>query len=217
MVQTRSTSTRSLTAQATLSPRRSRTSLRALGAAPGQTEEDLVAQIERQAELDALKEKGDVAGYVNGLIGGKLGKRSTAHYECESWVRQLVEAPLTKGAVGGPPGALGITLAVAFFSYWVQLNCDRRGCPATPLGKLWDPAALAEPAFWRKLWDTRTAAVWAGWYLWCLACWVVLPGRLVEGTPLRDGKRLFYKMNGASRNLCRHNDETDERRQPCRR
>lgn len=79
MVQTRSSSTRTLAAPSTpggpLSPRKR-------GPDKGQTEEDLVKAIARRAELDAQREQ--ALELANGGHGGKYqpGPKSF-HYECE--------------------------------------------------------------------------------------------------------------------------------------
>ncbi|KAH8930128.1 ERG4/ERG24 ergosterol biosynthesis protein, partial [Atractiella rhizophila] len=43
--------------------------------------------------------------------------------------------------------------------------------------------------------DARAAMVYLGWYGYLVLCWFVLPGNWKEGTQLRDGTKLKYKMN----------------------
>ena len=107
---------------------------------------------------------------------------------------------------GGPIGALGVTLAVPFFSYWLAFACTEDACPRWPLPELLDWHAQGaramfggDAAWWKGMWSLEATGVYCAWYAWTVLCWAVLPGKEVEGTVMRDGNRLTYKMNGAFR------------------
>lgn len=53
--------------------------------------------------------------------------------------------------------------------------------------------------WWSQLWSWEATAVYIAWYSWTVACWCALPGKEVEGPPLRNGETLKYRMNGQSR------------------
>lgn len=106
---------------------------------------------------------------------------------------------------GGPIGALGVTLSVPFFTYWLSLACTpTSGCPPWPLNAFaafhqegWK-SIIAGREFWTGLWSDEAALVYLGWYAFCLVCWAVLPGKMVQGVVLRNGERITYPMNGQS-------------------
>jgi Delta14-sterol reductase len=60
--------------------------------------------------------------------------------------------------------------------------------------------AMAWPsaAFWRSipLPTARSTLIFGGWFLFQMALQAFAPGPRVEGTPLGDGRRLAYRMNG---------------------
>ncbi|GAA6028845.1 hypothetical protein JCM8097_007425 [Rhodosporidiobolus ruineniae] len=107
--------------------------------------------------------------------------------------------PSTHYESGGPlGGALGVSLAVPFFSYWLAFVCDALPMPLSAFLD-WHAsgvAAMQSAAWWSSLWSWEATAVYCAWYAWAVMCWFVLPGEEVQGVELRDGKRLSYTMNG---------------------
>ncbi|MBW0517014.1 hypothetical protein O181_056729 [Austropuccinia psidii MF-1] len=92
---------------------------------------------------------------------------------------------------GGRLGALGVTLSVPFFTYWLNLACSEdTGCK---LGL----AILDLKSLWihHKFWSIEACGLYLAWYIYLVLCWFLLPGRWVQGTLLRDGTRLSYKIN----------------------
>lgn len=95
-----------------------------------------------------------------------------------------------------------MTLSVPFFTYWLSFACTAEQCPPWPLANLIGfhqagyQAALTYKSWWSSLWDNKAALVYLYWYLWTVVCWAVLPGRWVQGTELRDGGKVWYRMNG---------------------
>ncbi|GEM08767.1 C-14 sterol reductase [Rhodotorula toruloides] len=104
---------------------------------------------------------------------------------------------------GGGLGALGVTLAVPFFTYWLAFACTADQCPPWPMRKLVafhsnGLKAMQDPTWWESLWDWEAAGVYLAWYFWTVACALALPGKEIEGVKLRNGKKLKYTMNGES-------------------
>lgn len=99
----------------------------------------------------------------------------------------------------GPPGALGISILVPLFTYFFAFGCDERGCPTMPVGSFLYQGfkQMQSWQFYADLWDTKAATAYLAWYAWCVVCWAILPGRWLEGTTLRNGEKLWYKINGA--------------------
>ncbi|KAI0304409.1 ergosterol biosynthesis ERG4/ERG24 [Multifurca ochricompacta] len=102
----------------------------------------------------------------------------------------------------GPLGAFSITIGVPILTYILYFTCNNDtsgGCPP-PIQTLYPSLlqALADPAFWWKLWDPEAFALYYSWYTFCLLAWAVLPGDWVRGTQLRNGKYQQYKINAFS-------------------
>ncbi|EGG12616.1 uncharacterized protein MELLADRAFT_114812 [Melampsora larici-populina 98AG31] len=99
---------------------------------------------------------------------------------------------------GGKIGAFGISLSVPFFTYWMNIVCNkstecRLSYPIFDLPTLWSQT---------NLFSLEVCAVYLGWYFYIMTCWCLLPGRRVQGTILRDGSRLTYKINAFATFLC---------------
>ena len=103
----------------------------------------------------------------------------------------------TKYEFFGPPGALFVTLSVPITTYALYFGCSEEtgGCPP-PISKETIVAALSDPQWWMGLWDTEAALLYLGWYAFCVAAWIVLPGDWVEGVTMRTGEKKKYKING---------------------
>jgi delta14-sterol reductase len=112
----------------------------------------------------------------------------------------------------GPPGALAITLGTPLVSYAVYFFCSPLNDssstshflanvqPQTPPSFLKDGGQLLDMLgskdWWSSVWEWDACAVYGMWYLYTVLCWMILPGKWVEGTLIRDGKKQWYKMNG---------------------
>ena len=97
----------------------------------------------------------------------------------------------------GPPGALAVTILTPLTVYSLYYGCSEEtgGCPPSlSLSQLTD--RLSDPSTYKNLWDTQAAKLYLAWYAFCLLAWYILPGQWVEGTKLRNGGRIRYKMNG---------------------
>jgi hypothetical protein len=105
----------------------------------------------------------------------------------------------------GPPGALAVTLGVPFLTYMLYYGCSEQwgGCPPE-LGKLeaYLKESVLDTSNWSKLWDTQAAVYYLGWYTFCVFAWWILPGDWVEGTLMRNGKKMSYKINGKCLSYC---------------
>lgn len=118
-------------------------------------------------------------------------------------------APLSKHyEFGGPTGALGVTLAVPFFTYWLAFACTSDACPVWPWADFlsWHKhglgQALGDLGWWKAFWSWEAMAVYTAWYAFNVVCLAVLPGETVQGGELRNGEKLSYKMNGLSFSCC---------------
>jgi hypothetical protein len=106
-------------------------------------------------------------------------------------------APHAHYEFGGPLGAGAITLGLPGVCYALVRVCNPNGCLS-----LRDLPALppAPPA--RAYASAAGFAAYLGWLALCVALHVILPGTRKEGTLLRDGTRLSYKLNGAGVCVC---------------
>jgi len=103
------------------------------------------------------------------------------------------QPPLPRWAFGGPWGSLFLTVAlpVIVFYLWVCL-IDHEGrlfWPAT--GEAWKALLSRIP-----LPTLQAVLLYGGWLVMQALFQVFLPGKIEEGTPLHDGTRLKYRMNG---------------------
>ena len=103
----------------------------------------------------------------------------------------------------GPWGTFGVSSACPTVAYLLYYGCNETtGCPATTSQGwqvIYDRVINNDwPAMAGRLWDWKAAGAILGWYVFCIACWAVLPVDATEGTVLRDGRRKKYWMNGES-------------------
>ncbi|KAJ1303116.1 hypothetical protein OPQ81_011317 [Rhizoctonia solani] len=101
----------------------------------------------------------------------------------------------------GPLGATFVSTTVPLTIYGLYFTCSEAsgGCPP-PLWSI--PVnfvnAVESIDWWKSLFDKEAAIAYAAWYAFTVAAWWVLPGDWVEGTELRTGGRLKYKINAFS-------------------
>lgn len=94
----------------------------------------------------------------------------------------------------GPWGIAFITTTVIAVSYGLYFACNERtGCPAP---WRWNFYREDYEEFAARILDWKAVAVYFGWYAYCVALWALVPGDWVEGTLMRNGKRVLYKING---------------------
>ncbi|EJT52206.1 C-14 sterol reductase [Trichosporon asahii var. asahii CBS 2479] len=100
----------------------------------------------------------------------------------------------------GPLGTLAVTIGTPLTAYFLYYACNEvTGCGLPTSSSQWDAILNGWrnfPSVAGRLWDTKAALVYLGWYMWCVGCWWLLPGEWIEGTLIRDGTRKRYKMNG---------------------
>lgn len=92
----------------------------------------------------------------------------------------------------GAPGALFVSLSCPLIVFALIFLCNEKGCPPQDIStwKQQFPTTLSEFVDWK-------AIKWYFSFQTALALlWLVLPGRWVQGRPLRDGTVLEYKTNG---------------------
>lgn len=112
--------------------------------------------------------------------------------------RTLINPKTTEYEFGGLLGAIGVTVTVPFFAYWLNLACQpHTGCKLGP--EIFDLHALWSS---QSFFSLEACLVYLGWYTYVVICWLLIPGKWIEGTVLRDGTRLSYKINAFSTLLC---------------
>ncbi|KAI0712284.1 ERG4/ERG24 ergosterol biosynthesis protein [Earliella scabrosa] len=99
----------------------------------------------------------------------------------------------------GPPGTFAISVGFPVLMYALYYGCSEEtgGCPP-PVNKQAIVDALTSLEWWKGLWDTEAACMWVAWYAFLVVAWYVIPGRWIEGLPLRDGTKKRYKINALS-------------------
>ncbi|XP_023586705.1 delta(14)-sterol reductase LBR isoform X2 [Trichechus manatus latirostris] len=89
---------------------------------------------------------------------------------------------------GGVPGVCLLMLGLPVFLFLLLLMCKQQ-----------DPSLLSFPPSLPSLYDLWETRVFGAYLLWFFlqALFYLLPvGKVVEGTPLTDGRRLKYRING---------------------
>ncbi|XP_045154104.1 delta(14)-sterol reductase LBR [Echinops telfairi] len=88
---------------------------------------------------------------------------------------------------GGVPGACLLMLGLPAFLILLLLMCEQK-----------DPSLLNFPSLpaWHNLWETRVFGAYLLWFFFQALLYLLPIGKVVEGTPLIDGRRLKYRING---------------------
>ena len=100
---------------------------------------------------------------------------------------------------GGPLGAAAITLGLPCVCYALVRFCHAGGC--LRLAPLRVPPSLPAGAYA----SLTGVAAFLSWFALCLGLHLLLPGARVQGTLLRNGQRLTYKLNGEGAHVCHPN------------
>jgi Delta14-sterol reductase len=103
------------------------------------------------------------------------------------------ESPPPKNAFGGPVGCLLLVpvLPLIVFYLWICL-VEHDGAIFLPrTGEEWRHLIGQIP-----LPSAQAVLLYGAWFVMQVLFQLYLPGKTVHGTPLRDGSRLPYKMNG---------------------
>ncbi|PWN32829.1 putative ERG24-C-14 sterol reductase [Meira miltonrushii] len=107
----------------------------------------------------------------------------------------MLNPKTTEYEFGGPVGAAGVSILTPFFAYLLYFACNEKvGCSILPRY----PEVIAHQfvaGVKESFLDWQAWAVYFGWYAFCIVAWAVLPGQQVQGTELRTGKKLEYKIN----------------------
>ncbi|KAF8701394.1 ERG4 ERG24 ergosterol biosynthesis protein, partial [Rhizoctonia solani] len=101
----------------------------------------------------------------------------------------------------GPLGTTFVSVTVPIVIYALYFTCSEQagGCPPP----LWSipfnfVRAVESIDWWKNLFDKEATIAYAAWYAFTVAAWWLLPGDWVEGTELRTGGRIQYKINAFS-------------------
>jgi delta14-sterol reductase len=94
----------------------------------------------------------------------------------------------------GPPGALGTMVALPLLCVALPVVCNTAACPPTSV----DALKAALPGL-EDLVKAEAFAVTLVWFLLHVVLHLVVPGPVVDGTPVRglNGAKLKYHCNGA--------------------
>jgi len=89
---------------------------------------------------------------------------------------------------GGPIGTFFMGIGLPAFMLYLNFACTKKSCDIRKV-----------PSFskdWRTYFDAEAAGIYVGWVLF-QAILAVLPiGKVVQGMPVKGGKRLDYRCNG---------------------
>jgi delta14-sterol reductase len=96
---------------------------------------------------------------------------------------------------GGPLGALGLLVGMPSIVLLLNQLCDEHGCPSYELFTSNWINTLGR-SLSQQLFQWQGLVVYSGWIGWCVALYHILPGESIQGTPLRTGHQLTYKING---------------------
>ncbi len=88
-------------------------------------------------------------------------------------------------------GPLAIVIGLPAVLYGLVATCNPRGCLA-----LWPRLQLPGWPLRTPLFTWQACGVWLGWLLFQVGMHLLLPGKRLQGTELRDGSRLTYKLTG---------------------
>lgn len=114
-------------------------------------------------------------------------------------VPEKVLAPrTTELEFSGFPGALFITITVPLTMYYLTFGCNETmGCALSlPISEPRAFLAYTVKYFVSSFTDGTAWALYFAWYAYCVLAWYLLPGKWVQGLPLRIGGQLEYKTNG---------------------
>lgn len=106
--------------------------------------------------------------------------------------------PKTKNPeFGGWPGALAVSIGLPLLCNVLYFTCNDQGCPAswTSLSTYKDMLTPGN-ALYRPLISVHAIGVYLAWFLSLAFLDRVVPGEVVDGVLMRDGKRLKYIFNG---------------------
>lgn len=92
----------------------------------------------------------------------------------------------------GIPGALGISIGLPLLCNVLYFACNENGCPAS-----WSSLApYAQMLGETKAFSWQSMSVYLAWFFGLVWLDILVPGKEVQGTTLRDGSSLRYKFNG---------------------
>jgi len=102
----------------------------------------------------------------------------------------------------GIPGVLVLSFFLPLLCYILAFSCnDISGCPAPSLlhpstSTLDDIKKDVGWPGWSGLINAKAAIATLGYYAFSFFLWVALPAEEVQGTVLRNGKKIKYRFNG---------------------
>jgi delta14-sterol reductase len=100
----------------------------------------------------------------------------------------------TEPDFGGVWGALAISIGLPLLANVLYFTCNDSGCPSTWTSVEPYLNQLKE----KPLISWEAAQAYFGWFFGLVILDRIVPGKVVQGTELRDGTKLTYKFNGTT-------------------
>nr|XP_054759116.1 delta(14)-sterol reductase TM7SF2-like isoform X1 [Lytechinus pictus] len=89
---------------------------------------------------------------------------------------------------GGPIGTFFMILGIPLTVYYLYFTCQPSGCQLS-----YKPPISLD---WRDYYDQEAYLFYIGWFFFQVILALLPVGKIVQGQPLRSGKRLSYRTNG---------------------
>lgn len=143
-----------------------------------------------------------LGGNSSSPAAGKRVTRSEAHkvavatgkFPSES--KEVLAPKSEHYEFGGPLGCLFVSTSVPLTAYGLYYFCNgETGCAVPPENWRASLDMMLEGVV-KSCFDWKAWAIYFGWYAFTVLAWAVLPGPWAEGTELRTGVKLKYKING---------------------
>lgn len=107
----------------------------------------------------------------------------------------ILNPKTTKYEFGGPIGAIGMIVGLPILVLFLVTCCDSTGYPSQAFREDWKSTLLSKFTA-HSLFDPSAFLVYLGFVATLGLFYVVLPGNMQDGTTLRDGSNMKYKLNG---------------------
>lgn len=99
----------------------------------------------------------------------------------------------------GPPGATLMIIALPLLTWFFAFFCNKDGCPSDSIWSIGTEDVLrwfSLDFLKQNLFDPPAYIAYLSFVFYLAGMYVILPGEDIDGTVLRDGKTLKYKVNG---------------------
>ncbi|PWZ03723.1 putative ERG24-C-14 sterol reductase [Testicularia cyperi] len=151
----------------------------------------------RAGSLSGTPTKKGTSGTSSAISSPAIRRRKSSSMNGKALTKEQLGPKTHHFEFGGPLGALFVTTSVPFLSYYLYFGCSEQlGCSLTlPIDSPNAIGKLLSQGIKDSFFDTTAWTIYFAWYAFTVLAWLVLPGRDFEGTELRTGQRLHYKIN----------------------